>query len=290
METLELPLPATASASPTPHACLNCGTALHDQFCARCGQPAATHRITTAHLLHEIPHSIWHVDKGILFTLRELVLRPGAALRAYLGGQRRPYFAPLSYLLLAVGVATFLMAALHIVPFDLHDPRVSARTRELQLHAFGPVLRYMSWYQVVALPLLALPTRLVLRRGGFNYAECIVINAFVIGTASIINMAFIPLMYVLSGTAGIVRLTSVTMLVMVAYQTRAYAQLLRPTGLGAAGRYLRGLLTSGLNFIVLLLFIALIMIGLLLPTLRQQMRPAQPQAAAQTATTTRPQP
>ncbi|MCC3160596.1 DUF3667 domain-containing protein [Hymenobacter sp. 15J16-1T3B] len=272
MHSTLTPASSVAAAHTSPHACLNCGTGLHDQYCAHCGQPADTHRITTGHLLHEIPHSIWHVDKGLLFTLREMVLRPGAALRAYLAGQRRPYFAPISYLLLLVGVSTFLMAALHIVPFDLHDPRVPAATRQLQQETLGPVIKYMSWYQVLMLPVTALFTRQVLRRGGLNYAECIVVNAFAIGTASAVNLVFIPAMYLLSGTAAIGRLTLLTSAVMFGLQARMYAQLLAPTALSAIGRYARGLLTSVGNFILLVLLVAVILVGMMVPRMHEQMR------------------
>jgi hypothetical protein len=98
---------AAEAAPPTAdhaHNCLNCDTQLTDRFCAHCGQSATTHRLTMGHLLHEIPHSIWHVDKGIFYTLRELLLRPGPSMLGYLRGQRARQFAPLSLLLLVTGI------------------------------------------------------------------------------------------------------------------------------------------------------------------------------------------
>ena len=85
-------------------ACLNCGHEVPDRFCGRCGQDAHhTHRLTMAHMLHDIPHSVWHVDKGILYSLRTIVTRPGATIRAYLAGQRIDHFRPLSLLLVVTG-------------------------------------------------------------------------------------------------------------------------------------------------------------------------------------------
>ncbi|KAA9327076.1 DUF3667 domain-containing protein [Hymenobacter busanensis] len=286
METLAFPALADAppAVHPAPHACLNCGTTLHDHFCARCGQSADTHRFTTRHLLHEIPHSIWHVDKGLLYTLREMLLRPGAALRGYLAGQRRPHFAPLSFMLLLVSISTFLMSALHIVPFDMSDASVPAATRRMQLEMFGPLIKYMSWFFVLGLPLTAALTRRVLRRGGFNYAECILINAFVIGATTAVTMCFIPLMRVFSGSAGIVLVTWASSLTMFALQTRAYGQLLEHTGLSPAGRYLRGLVASVGGYFLMLLFIGLIIVGVAFPRIMQQTREQmQAQRAAQAA-------
>ena len=60
---------ASGGGPPAHPNCLDCGAALTDRFCAHCGQPADTHRITLKHLLlHDLPHSVWHVDKGLAFT------------------------------------------------------------------------------------------------------------------------------------------------------------------------------------------------------------------------------
>ena len=62
-----------------PAACLNCSTLVPDRFCGHCGQDAHhTHRLPLAHMLHEIPHSIWHVDKGILYSIWNILIRPGS--------------------------------------------------------------------------------------------------------------------------------------------------------------------------------------------------------------------
>lgn len=277
--TLTHPSPA-ADAHAT--ACLNCAAVLHDQFCARCGQPASTHRFTVGHLLHEVPHSIWHVDKGILFTLREMLLRPGPALRAYLSGQRRPYFAPLSYLLLTAGISTFLLSVLHIMPFNLHDPNLTPQMQQVMMGVMAPILKYMAWLQVLALPLTGLLTWLALRRAGINYAESVIINAFIIGTSTVINLAFVPVMYAFSGTAQVVWVTWFMVPVMLGYQAWVYAQLLLVTGLRAVGRHLRGVLVSAVNFGILLLIVVFAMVAMMLPRLREQAR-QQPARTAQQA-------
>ena len=70
---------------PSQHACLDCGAALTDRYCAHCGQPADTHRITLKHLLfHDVPPSVWHVDKGIVHTFWQILTRPGLTIRGYL--------------------------------------------------------------------------------------------------------------------------------------------------------------------------------------------------------------
>ena len=76
--------------------CLNCRQLLlmHQRFCHQCGQKTDTHRINFHYLVHEVPHSIFHVDNGILFTLKELFTRPGQSIREYLEGKRQQHSNP----------------------------------------------------------------------------------------------------------------------------------------------------------------------------------------------------
>ena len=108
---------APGGEPPTPyHACLDCGAALSGRYCAHCGQPADTHRITLKHLLfHDLPHSIWHVDKGLVYTFYQMLTRPGLTIRGYLAGQRTRQFRPISYMLLLVGLSALVMSAFHPV-------------------------------------------------------------------------------------------------------------------------------------------------------------------------------
>jgi hypothetical protein len=65
-----------SSPADTPSHCLNCETALVGPRCHVCGQSRATGRLTLQRLLHDIPHSVFHVDRGLLPTLHGLFLKP----------------------------------------------------------------------------------------------------------------------------------------------------------------------------------------------------------------------
>ncbi len=84
--------------------CQNCSNQFDGNFCNECGQKAATHRFTLHEWLHEIPHSIFHVDSGFFHTFKNLCVRPGNMIREYLGGRRKEYFSPFLYVLIMCGV------------------------------------------------------------------------------------------------------------------------------------------------------------------------------------------
>ena len=55
--------------------CLNCTAATISKFCSNCGQKTEIHRITLKHFLfHDILHGVWHMEKGIFFTTKEVVI------------------------------------------------------------------------------------------------------------------------------------------------------------------------------------------------------------------------
>ncbi|MBS1571605.1 MAG: DUF3667 domain-containing protein, partial [Bacteroidetes bacterium] len=86
--------------------CLNCGSKVDNNYCSVCSQKTDTHRLTPKHFFyHDILHGIWHLDKGILFTLKEAVIRPGQASLDYINGKRIRYYNVFYLCLLLLGIS-----------------------------------------------------------------------------------------------------------------------------------------------------------------------------------------
>lgn len=237
--------PAQPLGHAHPTACLNCDTPLTDRFCAHCGQPAATHRLTMGHLLHEIPHSIWHVDKGIFYTLRELLLRPGPTILGYLRGQRARHFAPLSLLLLVTGVASFLAIQFRLNAIaQAVNTQASAELRAVQEHGAESVMHYLGWIYVALSPLIGWLVRRTLRRTNINLAEAMVVVLYVTAAGNMLSLLLMPLFYFVHTGAQYYRVTTCTSLLLIGYQGWAYGQLLLETKLSPLGRWWRGMLTA----------------------------------------------
>jgi hypothetical protein len=74
--------------------CQNCGSEGDQKFCPGCGQALQADRISMQYLLHEVAHTFWHLEKGFLYTLKELGTNPGTMQRKYLSGIRLRYQKP----------------------------------------------------------------------------------------------------------------------------------------------------------------------------------------------------
>ena len=160
----------------TPAHCLNCEQVLLPPgcFCPQCGQ-APAHRLSTAHVVHELAHVFTHADKGIVAYLPALLLRPGRLVADYLAGRRKRYFNPFQFLLLSAALATLLVNQLHV--FDdlatLQNLNPDLTPAQLaRAHAFFHGLsHYYNLLVLLLLPFDALLAWLVYRRQGVNYAE-----------------------------------------------------------------------------------------------------------------------
>lgn len=89
--------------------CLNCEKELIDQFCSGCGQKSDTHRITLKNFIfHDVLHGTFHIEKGIIFTAKQALTRPGKAALDYISGKRKSYYNVFYLVLIVFGLIIFL--------------------------------------------------------------------------------------------------------------------------------------------------------------------------------------
>lgn len=88
--------------------CLNCGKVVSDKFCSGCGQKADTHRINFKNFIfHDVLHGTFHIDKGILFTAKQALTRPGKAALDYIAGKRKPFYNVFYLILITIALMLF---------------------------------------------------------------------------------------------------------------------------------------------------------------------------------------
>ena len=151
--------------------CLNCGGGGDQKYCPRCGQALQIERISINSLLHEVAHTFWHLEKGFLYTLKELAIKPGTTQRRYLSGIRRRYQKP--FPLFAISV-TFCALALFFIYKNAPD----------QSDQFF-YKHYFFMVQAAMLPFFALITYILFKSRNLYYAEALVMNVYLLGFTSV---------------------------------------------------------------------------------------------------------
>lgn len=236
-------------------ACLDCGTPVADRYCGHCGQDAHhTHRFTMRYLLlHDLPHSVWHVDKGLLYTLRMMLTQPGRTIAQYLAGRRAQHFRPIAYLLLIGGLGALIMSRLQLQPLPADKLAEMPKVIGLAMERYMNITyKYPSLIYAVLLPVSALISRWFLRATRYNYAELLIAQAFITGTLTVPALLITgPMMWLSQHYPNTQQIALLGVLPTVAYPTWVYLQLLAHTPRSTAARWVRALGTACLQFLVL---------------------------------------
>ena len=176
--------------------CRNCGERLVGKFCSVCGQKADTHRYTWHELGHGLIHSVFHVDSGIFFTLRQLFTRPGHMVREYLEGKRKGHFNAFTLLLTLTAICSFLYVHFHIETY-----LASVKLNDLEEKSPLIVHKYFAIRALFFLLLCATGDWLVFRDRGYAFPEMIVANAYYFSAVSALQILICPLLLWLQDTA-----------------------------------------------------------------------------------------
>lgn len=79
-----------------------CKYCLHpntEQFCAKCGNAQMIKKIDSHYIRHELLH-LFHIEKGFLFTIKQMIFSPGIAVKEYLTENRTKLMKPIPFLVL----------------------------------------------------------------------------------------------------------------------------------------------------------------------------------------------
>jgi hypothetical protein len=167
--------------------CLNCNQPLQEHYCARCGQKASTHRYSVKHfIVHDLVHGILHIDKGILFTIKELFTRPGHSVRAFIEGKRAQYFSYITLLIILIGLGHFLGAFSHLKLTDIVPDKSKAIMSEIEQFS----TKYPKLIPLFTIPVSSIFSYLWFRKARLNGTEHLIMNAYKASAELIIGILF----------------------------------------------------------------------------------------------------
>lgn len=175
-----------------PSECLNCHTETHGKYCHECGQKTGTHRITLSHfIMHDLVHGVWHLDKGLLFTLRESVLRPGYMAMNYLKGSRVKYYNVFYLALLVIGLNVLLSKYFH-GGADAHETTSTGLVIEKDTVDVSYYIdHYFKLLLFLLVPFFAFAGSRSFKKLKLNFAEHAIIGGHLLLTGTLWSFVFI---------------------------------------------------------------------------------------------------
>ena len=166
--------------------CKNCNTEVNSKFCPDCGQPTSLKRIDRHYIIHEIEH-ILHFERGILYTIRELITNPGQNIRTYLSENRSRLVKPVIFIIITSLIYTLTSHFFHIkeevINFEVSDKS-----------AIGSILKWMQehygYTSILTGIFIAIWLKIFFKKYEYNFYELLIMLCFVQGISMLIFAIF----------------------------------------------------------------------------------------------------
>lgn len=159
--------------------CKNCSQEFVGAYCNACGQKQSE-RISFRHLWEQLVESLFDVEKGLVYTVRQLTVHPGHTVVAYLNGKRKSIYGPVKYLLLWTAIFFVLSSVIGRVDkqvsitallFNDHQAFSSESFDDfVDIYSFA-LAHYTHIFYAGLAPFLAMFCYLLFRKHGFSFIE-----------------------------------------------------------------------------------------------------------------------
>ncbi|MBT1686800.1 DUF3667 domain-containing protein [Dawidia soli] len=236
--------------SQRPGTCASCKTSVVDKFCGHCGRPAQINRVDWHYIMHEIQH-VLHFDKGILYTVRELLRRPGTSIQEFITVDRARLVKPILFIVLTSLIYTVIDHLFHIEQgyIDYHGAEGSAVVSIMRWSQ-----RHYGYANIIMGAFIAFWLMLIFRRHDYNFFEILILLCFVMGMGMLMFAVFAAF----EGLTGL-HAMQLSAMVTVSYAAWAIGQFFDKRGMSryfkALAAYLLGMVTFAALLIMAGLFV-----------------------------------
>lgn len=166
--------------------CKTCNIELNSKYCPNCGQHSQLKRIDGHYIIHEIEH-VLHFERGILYTIRELIANPGQNVRNYLSENRSRLVKPIIFI-----IVTSLVYSTCSNFFHLEDGYIKylGSNKSATSAIFEWIQGHYGYANIIMGIFIAVWTKLFFRKYKLNIFEILILLCFVIGMGMLIYSVF----------------------------------------------------------------------------------------------------
>lgn len=179
--------------------CKNCSNEIVLNFCGNCGQKKAK-RIDRTYIKDEIQYTVFHMNKGFLYSIKKILRAPGKTAREFLEGNRVNHYKPILLVFVIAGISAFITNTL-IHPdvvmekyFESHKVKTA-----FDMKSFNSfIYKYQAILMLASVPFMAFFTWLAFKKWGYNYCENVVITAYSLIYLQVLSILIVvPVQYFL---------------------------------------------------------------------------------------------
>ena len=162
--------------------CKNCGTNISSKFCPDCGQPATLKRIDAHYIANEIEH-VLHFERGIFYTIKELITAPGQNVKNYISDNRSRLVKPIIFIIVTSLLYSLVAHFFHTE--EKYIKSVDARTIENQFVITSKIFQWLQnhygYANIIMGLFIAFWAKLFFRKYNYNFFEILILLCFIMG-------------------------------------------------------------------------------------------------------------
>ncbi len=226
--------------------CKNCNTEINLNYCPGCGQPAKLKRIDGHYIMHEIEH-VLHFERGILYTIKELITHPGQNVRNYISDNRSRLVKPIIFIIVTSLIYTIISHFFHIENSYIQYNEITKTTVSV---IFKWIQDHYGYSNIIMGVFIAGWLKVFFRKYDYNFFEILILLCFVMGMSMLIYTLFA----IFQGVTGF-RLMQIGGMISIVYNTWAIGQFFDKKKVGsyikALASYLLGMITFMLTGVFL---------------------------------------
>lgn len=166
--------------------CKSCNNEVYQNYCPNCGQPSKLKRIDGHYIAHEIEH-VLHFERGILYTIKELITNPGDNVRHYISENRARLVKPIIFIIITSLLYTIVNGFFHIEEGYLKYDGISTTTTG---RIFSWVQSHYGYANIIMGVFTAFWVKIFFKKYDYNFFEILILLCFVTGIEMLIYAFF----------------------------------------------------------------------------------------------------
>jgi hypothetical protein len=226
--------------------CKNCNADVSGNYCSNCGLPLNVKRIDGHYIAHEIEH-VLHFERGILYTIKGLLVSPGENVRHFISENRSRLVKPVIFIIVTSLVYSLINHFFHLEAGYINFEGDEKSTPSL---IFTWIQDHLGYGNLIMGVFIAFWARIFFKKYNYNFFEILILLCFVTG----ISMLIFAIFGLLQGLTH-VKLMQVGSSIGIAYCSWAIGQFFdkkkRINYVKAFVSYMLGMLTFSLSALLI---------------------------------------
>jgi hypothetical protein len=166
--------------------CKNCNNTVDNNFCGNCGQPIQIKRVDKHYFFHEIWH-VLHFEKGIFYTIKELLIRPGQNVRKFITEDRSRLVKPIIFIVTTSLIYTVINNLFHIEEGYVNFKDTEQSVTKL---IFNWIQGNYGYANIIMGVFIAFWIKVFYKKYDYNFFEILILLCFVMGIGMLIFSVF----------------------------------------------------------------------------------------------------